>query len=48
MVRQAAKQPQHLYLVAKIEEVDVAYSASQDVGLEFRDSFDLNISRSHI
>jgi hypothetical protein len=43
MVRKAAKQPQHLYFVAKINEVDVAYGASQDVGLEFRDSFDLNI-----
>ena len=43
MVRKAIKPPQQLYLVAKIDEVDVAYSASQDVGLEFRDSFDLNI-----
>ncbi|WP_123906263.1 hypothetical protein [Sphingorhabdus sp. YGSMI21] len=39
----AAKQTQHLYLVAKIDEVEVAYSASQNVGLEFRDSFHLNI-----
>tara|TARA_R110000765_G_scaffold84872_1_gene163962 strand:+ start:359 stop:811 length:453 start_codon:yes stop_codon:yes gene_type:complete len=43
MVRKAKKPPEQLYLVAKIDGVDVAYSASQNVGLEFRDAFDLNI-----